>query len=197
MLDSGRRVNSTFLRLSVLLERISKSWVVVLALLIFAVFVALVLPVQARKSEQYAGDAGSPDTSFFYTAKDLYETAERYGEAGRRDYVQARFTFDLIWPLVYTLFLCTAISWVTGRVFRVGSLWRRANLVPLFGAMFDFLENLSAALVMIRYPGETPVAAVAAGIFTVVKWVLVGGSFVLLLSGGAVGLWRWAAGRRG
>lgn len=186
-----------FRRLSDLLHRVSKSWVVVFALLIFAAFTGLVLPAQARESEGYAGDAGSPDTSFFYSAKNLYETAERYGEEGRSSYVRARFTFDLVWPLVYTLFLCTGISWVTGRVFREGSLWREANLVPLFGLLFDYLENLSTALVMIRYPGETPAAAVAAGLFTVVKWALVSASFLLLLAGGAVGLWRWATGRRG
>lgn len=63
--------------------------------------------------------------------------AEAYGESGRQAYIRARFTFDLVWPLVYTLFLATAISWVLGRAFALDSCWQRANLAPLLNAIFD------------------------------------------------------------
>ena len=42
-----------------------------------------------------------------YSTSDLYEMAQSYGADGRGLYVKARFTFDLVWPLVYTLFLVT------------------------------------------------------------------------------------------
>ena len=101
--------------LSEWLERISSRWVVLIALVIFLLFTALVLPRQASSAASTAGDAGSPDMSFFYSPRDLYGMAEAYGSQGRVDYVRARFTFDLIWPLVYTFFLATAISWVNRR----------------------------------------------------------------------------------
>lgn len=179
-------------RLSDWLCRISRGWVALAALVVFLLFSALVLPGQSTSAESVAGGAGSPDTSLTYNAQDLYRMAEAYGEQGRQAYIRARFTFDLVWPLVYTLCLVTAISWVFGKAFASDSLWQRANLVPLFGALFDYLENVSTSLVMYRYPNLTPVVAALAPVFTLVKWVLLGASFMLLLAGIVVAVWRWA-----
>jgi hypothetical protein len=109
----------------------------------------------------------------------------------RRACVRARFTFDLIWPLVYTLFLGTAISWVFGQAFAPNSRWQWANLVPLLGALFDYLENLSTSLVMLRYPDQTVVVDLLAPLFTDLKWGFLGASFALLLGGILVAVWRW------
>jgi len=177
-------------RLTEWLRRVSTGWVVLAAMLIFSLFTALVLPQQATKAEQETGSADSPDTSFFYTPGDLYRMAESYGEQGRQAYVRARFTFDLVWPLVYTLLLVTAISWVFGRAFAPDSRWQRANLAPLLGAVFDYLENLSTSLVMLRYPAQTAGVDLLAPVFTALKWSLIGASFALLLGGIAVAAWR-------
>jgi hypothetical protein len=179
-------------RISGWLQRVSTGWVALAALLIFLLFSALVLPQQAAKAEQETGSADSPDTSFLYTADDLYRMAESYGEQGRQAYIRARFTFDLVWPLVYTLFLVTAISWVFGKAFAPDSHWQLANLAPLLGALFDYLENLSTSLVMVRYPAQSAGVDLLAPLFTALKWGLLGASFLLLLAGIAMATWRWA-----
>jgi hypothetical protein len=178
-------------RISDWLRRVSTGWVALSALLIFLLFSALVLPQQATKAEQEIGSADSPDMSFFYSPGDLYRMAESYGEQGRQAYVRARFTFDLVWPLVYTLFLATTISWVFGKAFAPDSRWQRANLAPLLGALFDYLENLSTSLVMLRYPDQTAVVDLLAPMFTALKWGFLGVSFVLLLGGIVVAAWHW------
>ncbi len=183
------------IRISSWLYRANNAWFTLASLVIFALFSAFVLPNQAAKAESYIGDAGSPDTSFIYTAADLYRFAEAYGPEGRAAYVRARFTFDLVWPLVYTFFLTSSITWAYARAFLPASAWRLANLVPLAAMDFDFLENLSAALVMVRYPRATAVVDVLAPVFTVLKWILVTGSFGLLMVGLLVGLWRWVNAR--
>lgn len=177
-------------RISDWLRRVSTGWVALAALVIFLLFTALVLPQQATKAEQETGGADSPDTSFFYAPDDLYRMAKAYGEPGRQAYIRARFTFDLVWPLVYTLFLVTAISWVFGRAFAPDSRWQRANLAPLLGALFDYLENLSTSLVMLRYPAQTAVVDLLAPVFTALKWGLLGASFLLLIAGIVVAVWR-------
>ena len=148
------------------LRRVSTGWVALAALFIFLLFSALVLPQQATKAEQETGSADSPDMSFFYSPSDLYRMAESYGEEGRQAYIRARFTFDLVWPLVYTLFLTTSIGWVFGKAFGPDRRWQRANLVPLLGALFDYLENLSTSLVMLRYPDQTSVVDALAAVFS-------------------------------
>jgi hypothetical protein len=172
------------------LRRVSTGWVTLAALLIFILFSALVLPQQATKAEQETGSSDSPDMSFFYSPGDLYQIAESYGEQGRQAYIRARFTFDLVWPLVYTLFLATAISWVFGKAFAPDSRWQRANLAPLLGALFDYLENLSTSLVMLRFPDQTAVVDTLAPVFTTLKWSFLGASFVLLFGGIVVAVWR-------
>jgi hypothetical protein len=178
-------------RISNYLQCISTGWVALVALVIFTMFTALVLPAQSSQAEADSGGAGSPDTSLFYSPQELYRLAEDYGPQGRAAYVRARFTFDLIWPIVYAFFLSTAISWVYARAFASNSWLQRANLVPLIGLLFDYLENISTSLVMLRYPDPTPVVAWLAPVFTLLKWTFVGGSFVVLLVGLTAGLWKW------
>jgi hypothetical protein len=178
-------------QLSNWIHSVSNGWVALATLIIFLLFTALVLPGQTSRAEPYIGDAGSPDMSFYYTPDNLYQMAEVYGVEGRRAYVRARLTFDVIWPIVYTLFLSTAISWVYHRSFTLDNLWQRVNLVPVLGALFDYLENVATSLVMFRFPSPTAVVDVLAGVFTMVKWVFVGGSFVLLIVGLGVGAWQW------
>ena len=137
------------------------------------------------------GGAGSPDTSLFYSTADLSRMAEAYGEQGRQAYIHARFTFDLLWPLVYTAFLCTSLSWLNRRAFPADSPWQRMNLVPLAAMLLDLLENISTSLVMAQYPAPLPLAAALAPIFTLAKWILVMGSFVLLIISAGAALWRW------
>ena len=168
-------------KVSSFLIKISVGWVVLAALIVFLAFTALVLPGQAAKAEQASGNAGSPDTSFFYSASQLYGLAQSYGEEGRQAYIVARWTFDLVFPLVYGAFLITGISWLSLRIYGRGTLAQYANLVPVLGVLFDFLENTATSIVMARFPSESKWIAHLATIFTPVKWAFVIGSFVVLL----------------
>jgi len=170
-------------QLSRTLQNASPGWVALLALLMFLVFTATVLPEQSRQAEQASAGAETPDLSLWYTPAELYNMAESYGAEGRQAYIRARFTFDVAWPLVYGFFLVTAISWLFGKGFPKDSPWQLANLVPLAAMLFDFLENISTSIVMARYPLETPVIAALAPVFTLLKWLFVGGSMLLVVVG--------------
>ena len=165
------------------LAKMSNGWVVLLSMVVFIFFVAFVLPGQSAKADEVARDAGTPDLSFTYSTGDLYEMAESYGEPGRTEYIRTRFTFDLVWPLAYGAFLIAAISWSFAQGMPTESIWRRANMAPVLGVLFDYLENISTSIVMFRYPAQTPVVDVLATVFTPVKWIFVGMGFILLLIG--------------
>jgi len=177
-------------RLSPILHRWATGRVALLTTVIFVLFTALVLPRQAAEAEIASSGAGSPDTSLWYTPTELYRMAEAYGPAGRQAYVKARWTFDLVWPLVYTAFLSLTISWVYRWAFDAESRWQLTNLVPIASMLLDYLENSATSLVMARYPALTPGIAHLAPLFTLTKWVFVNGSFVLLLIGVVAALWR-------
>jgi hypothetical protein len=178
------------IKISDRINRLTNGRIALACLVIFLVFTVIVLPAQSAKAKLYSGSAGSPDTMFFYSAGDLYNIAEAYGQAGRNEYIKARFTFDLVWPQVYMAFLTTAISWLYHRLDLHGELWKRVNLVPIFGVLFDYLENISTSIVMARYPSPTLIISSLVPIFTYVKWILMGCSFVLLLFGAIMVVWK-------
>lgn len=160
---------------------------VLLSLALFILFLWQVLPAEAERSDEVLGSTASPDTSIYYTKSELYQIAEEYGLEGRMFYIDSRITFDIIWPIIYTIFLISGISWIADKVILEGSWVRKFNLVPLGGLLFDFLENISNMIIMFRYPTPTDLLASLAGYFTVLKWVLVGGSFAILVL--AILLW--------
>lgn len=183
-------MNRIFNRDGTLMQRISQYfyskssfWVFLITLALFVMFMLVVLPSEASRSDEVVGSAPSPDTSFYYSKDDLYQIAEEYGLEGRLYYLDSRISFDIIWPLVYTFFLINAISWLLDKTILEGSKLRLLNLVPLAGILLDFLENISNMVVMFRYPQPTDILASLAGIITSLKWVFVGGGFLILVFG--------------
>ena len=156
--------------------------VIIAAVVIFALFIIVVLPQMAGQLAAISGVDISPDTSFIYTARDLYSMAEAYGPAGRDYYIYSRFTFDLIWPAAYLFFLAATISYLF-RFLPEKSFWRLLNLLPFAGAFLDLLENSAASLVMFRYPAETAVVVHLAPLFTFLKWLFVALSIAALVTG--------------
>jgi hypothetical protein len=176
------------------LVRVSTGWVSLAAALVFVLFVALVLPAQVPVTGPGGAEVGSPDLSFWYTPDELYEIAEDYGEQGREQYIRARVTFDVVWPLVYVVFLATTLSWAGSKI--GGRFWPRVNLLPIAAGVFDYLENVSTVVVMSRYPERSPVVEWLAPLFTVSKWTLLSASFVLLAVGLVVAAWVMVSARR-
>ncbi len=177
------------------LNRISHGWVALAATLVFALFVALVLPGQSRSSATAGAEVGSPDLSFWYAPDDLYRMAEAYGPAGRSEYVRARWSFDVVWPLVYVAFLSVTLAWIWGRRLADARLGQRANLLPMVAGAFDLLENTCTSLVMLRYPARTPGVDWLAPVMTLLKWAFLSASFALLIVGLAWVVGRWARAR--
>ena len=138
-----------------------------------ALFMIFVLPGQAEVSQKYSGI--SPDTTFFYQPKKLISAAESYGSEGRQSYIKNRWTFDLVFPLVYVSFLATGISWYLRE--QINKPIYQLNLLPLFGGVFDYLENTATTVVMALYPKISYLAAYLASGFTLIKWLLVYVSF--------------------
>lgn len=161
------------------LYRRMNGWVLAAGVLIFAGFMIGVLPGESERSQGATGGGATPDSSFYYSAQDLYAMADAFGEEGRTYYIRARYTFDLVWPLAYTLFLTAALTMLYRG--RQSSLWRRVNVMPTMALAMDYAENAAATLTMARYPARTPFIADLATVFTMSKWTLIYGSFGLVV----------------
>jgi len=181
--------------ISAWLYKISTGFITLIGLVTFILFTALVLPNQSAQSNVSYDGAITPDLSFYYSSTDLYRSAEVYGETGRDAYIRTRFTFDLVWPLVYAFFLTTSVSWLFARGFSEESIWRYLNILPLAGMLMDYLENICTSVVMWRFPVQTLVLDDVATIFTMLKWIFLTISFLALGIGLLVATWQWMIAR--
>ena len=168
-------------KISDFLLRFSTHWVALAALLIFFTFSVLTLPGETKRTEMYGQGIGSPDTSLFFSGDQLLTIADTYGEVGRAAYIKARWTFDLAFPIIYTGFFLTSISFVLKKVVSEDSKLRQLNLIPFLGMIFDLAENSATTSVMSAYPGQNPVGLMLAQVFTPIKWLFVGLSMILLI----------------
>lgn len=181
-------------RVAARLARGVRGWMALGVTVLFALFTALVLPDQAEAGAFYTDRYAAPDTSFWYSPEDLYAAAEAWGRDGRAAYVYARVTFDVVWPVVYGVFLVTTLAWVWARGTAPESRWRGVALLPMVAVALDYAENVCTATVMARYPVRTPLLTELAPIFTAGKWLVLSASFLLLVIGVIVAVAaRWRA----
>ena len=146
--------------------------------IIFILFIVIVLPEMAKISEDRIGVSTSPDTSFSLNLNDYYEMVEAYGNEGRSFYIQVRWTFDVIWPAVYGLFLFSTIG-----LFSLKSTSKQRLkylLLPIFAVSFDIFENIFASLTMFLFPEKFYSLVVLLKISSGLKWLSLFGAFVLL-----------------
>ena len=169
--------------LSNTLKKYANGWIVLILLAGEIFFNAVVLPNQQAKMEAGSNGTGPIDLQFFYTPEKVYSMIESYGDAGRASYRIFELTGDIIYPIVYTLFFSLAITWLFARGFPVESNMHKYNVLPFGAWLFDLFENLCIVAMLSAFP-STPVAlAWIATIFTMLKWLFVVPTALLLLYG--------------
>lgn len=166
-------------------------WTWLVAAVVFVLYLAVVLPAEAARTLEIAGTSETPDTSYLYAPADLARLAETYGEDGRAHYVRSRFTFDVVWPLVYGTFLQVSVL-LTARRSVLGRLPAAVLALPAWAVLFDLLENTSAALVIGRHPDPTPIVPFVAPVATFLKWNALYASFGLAVAGVVATVVAWS-----
>ncbi len=169
-----------FRSISAKIHQISTTRAMIISLTIMVLFMVFVLPKQSENSSIETGSTRSPDTSFFYLPEELYQIANEYGPEGRQAYIKTRWTFDLIFPLVYVFFLSVGISWFSKSITGWKDFWKNGNLFPLLAGLFDYLENGAATWVMNIYPDRLSGLAYLTSIFSLTKWAVISLAFLVL-----------------
>lgn len=148
---------------------------------LFIVFMIVVLPLFAKQMNEVVGDVSSPDTSLWYSSYDLYWMAFLHGVEGRSLYITQRFSFDLIWPIVYGLFMLSAVGYGISN-YKFLNANSSLKYIPILAVVFDYLENIFASIVFYRFPDETHFIAEMTPVFTLMKWIYVGLGMLLAIS---------------
>lgn len=156
--------------------------------LFFLAFILWVLPEVSRQG-QALGLTQSIDTSFGLSADRLWQIAEGYGAALRQAYLIQRWTFDLVFPLVYGGFLWVSGLYLIKRMNAHQGLKLTLILIPL-GVLFDYLENSLVSLVFLAYPSRVVGLTELAVLMIPVKWFFVLSSMLLVSGLGVVDILR-------
>lgn len=143
----------------------------------FLFFIILILPVMAYWMYLITDTTLSPDTLIGFDIQTYYSIREIYGYFGRRLYLIQRVTFDVIWPVVYTVFLLAVIA----RFKKNFKLNNSLFVFPVIIVLLDFVENILASIFMFLYPKTMDALLYILMIITNLKWILLAFISIILL----------------
>lgn len=167
-------------------------WRVLFLFIADAVLMGYIMPVASAILALAANNSVLPlDLLFFYTPAQAFAMIEKYGEAGRALYMKIELSVDILYPVVYTLFLGLLISWLFQRAFTPDSRMQKWNVAPVGVWFFDLLENVGIVIMLAMYPSQPVFLAWLTMLLGIIKWALAFLSIALVL----VGLVKAAANR--
>ncbi|HNZ50885.1 MAG TPA: hypothetical protein PK087_03410 [Bacilli bacterium] len=150
---------------------------VIISLLLLAVFVIVILPIVNGVLLRKLHTALIPDMMIFYSPTILNNLAQIYGPEGIQVYIQSKYWFDIIWPLVYWFSLTVIIGHLCNMMKQKGI----ALFFPTLALLFDWGENTLLIIFFSRYPQSTGILAYVASVLTAGKWVSIALSLVFIL----------------
>lgn len=158
----------------------SNKKILIISTIIFVFFMIVVLPKVSVYTEEVTGSSNSPDTSLIYSSDDLFKIASDYGEEGRDAYIFLRCTFDVVWPIVYFMFLASLMG-VLIKKLQLKETYKYLIILPVFSILFDYFENITSVIVMYKYPTEMLFFANITPYMTLLKWIFIGVSFIIIV----------------
>jgi len=126
------------------------------------------------------GGVGILDMEVLYNPDQAYAFLAAMGEAGRVFDLTHIIPIDLFVPFFYALFLSTFITWLLHRWLPVESGWHRLNVIPVAGAVFDYLENLGIIAMLLAWPARMPEIAQFTMASTLLKFSFSAAAFLIV-----------------
>lgn len=113
------------------------------------------------------------DLQFSYSPEKAHTILSTYSDEGLEEYAIGELTVDIIYPMVYVLFLS----------FFVFKLTKKSPLswFPLLIFMLDCFENIGIVTMVNYFPQKLPNIVLLTSLFTSMKWILIGMSILLIL----------------
>jgi hypothetical protein len=93
----------------------------------------------------------------------------------------SKFTIDFAWPFVFTLLYVVFINLSLGYVY--GARGAGLSVLALTTLVFDYLENILAAVVMTAYPAKFEMLTWVLSFTTCFKWTSMGFVNILFFYG--------------
>lgn len=185
-----------FRKISNALHRHANSRGLLLFLALMLLFATVIVPTAQNKLMGYSNGVDLVDLLFAYTPETVYRMIEAYGEEGRPYYRNFAMSFDLAYPVVYSIFLSLVIGWLLKRAVAPDSKARMLNLLPFGAMLFDWLENACVITMLTLYPAIHPTLARFGSVFTSFKWGFSAATLLLFIVLSVVAARKFLAGKQ-
>jgi len=126
------------------------------------------------------GGANILDFAIGYTKLEAYQMLSALGTEGMSFYITKILPMDFVFPISYTLFY---IGWIAVLI-KNSTLKSQFNyliLVPIFGMVFDWLENIGIIVLINTYPNLSSWAVFLASNAGILKAIFSAGIPVIII----------------
>jgi hypothetical protein len=164
-------------------HKAAKGNVLVVLLLSYILFVAFILRWAESQIKGFSGGTGPVDLLFNYSCDQAYQMLKSYNGEGREFYAIIELTADMVYPVIYSLFLSLLIIYLCRKLYIQERVTKVVFLLPVITLIADYFENICITVMLLNYPYKLNTVADAASIFTMIKWTFFMASSVLVLSG--------------
>lgn len=156
-------------------------------LLLFVVTMAvylLMLLVTIPSVQSYA-----PNTALFdlspsgYSHSQALSLLETLGQDGRSAYIFPQLAIDFIYPGLFAICFSTMFIWVYSKRIRPDSKFLYLAVLPVFGGIFDYVENILIIQMIMTFPDVSKGLVAVSSAFTLLKSAFSTASFLLLILG--------------
>lgn len=124
------------------------------------------------------------DSKLSYDSDEVYALFRKFDRPSRQLYAWTEITVDMIFPIIYSLFLSLLMIWFFQKSFKYEKYGSLAML-PFIAMLFDYCENVLIAAMLFDYQREHFAVARVASLATKLKWSF----FLLSLLAILFGIW--------
>lgn len=165
--------------LSNFLIRISNWKTLAIFLIIYILFNSVLLKsAEARINELADKPIGVIDLTFGFDPQKSMDMVADYGEAARAYYARIEMTLDVVYPAVYAFLFGIILT----LIYREKS-YAWVNGLPFAAMLFDYMENVNILVLLNAFPEQPMIFAQMCEIFKLLKWISLGITVLLAISG--------------
>lgn len=164
--------------------------VLLLFVLTMAVYL-LMLQVTIPRVQSYA-----PNTALFdlsplgYSHSQAMTLLDSLGQDGRDVYLFPQLALDFVYPGLFAICYSLMLIWVYSKRVRSDSKFLYLAMLPAFGGVFDYVENILIIRMITTFPDVSKGFVSVASGFTLLKSAFSTASFLSLILGFAILLKR-------
>ncbi|MBN2652455.1 MAG: hypothetical protein JXR63_08730 [Spirochaetales bacterium] len=169
-------------------KRFLSTFIVTLVITVLLFLLISSSPFGQAGLQKLVADGEILDVKFGYSPEQAYSLLENLGDEGREFYLKKIIPIDFFFPVAYSFLLFLALYILTKgssflRVFRP-----LIFALPLLTCLFDYFENISVLILLLKYPSQLLILVKFANVMTICKFIALIGSVLLVV---AIFLYRY------